>query len=173
MLTDFLDRVVLVIGVSNNLYQSSNVKPSCRRQKLMTTSPLRSPISSHLALSSPPIRDCCLWHKPSYSVYTENISTTRFIIIRRFFSPSTNWSRSSIIFNSADCFTDSPDGDAYESSPSDSSMKMCDVETAHPIEETEMKLQQICIDGSQNAWCRYLLHVGQIIGLDTWHTETV
>ena len=84
----------------------------------------------------------------------QRISTTRFIIIRHFFNLSTNWSRLSIIFNSTDCFTDSSDGDAYESSPSDSSMKMCDVETAHPIEETALTLQQICIDGSQDAWCR-------------------
>ena len=77
------------------------------------------------------------------------------------------------MFNSADCLTDSPDGDAYDSSPSGSSMKMCDVGTAHPIEETAVTLQQICIVGSQNAGYRYLLHVGQIIGLDTWHTKTV
>ena len=125
MLTDFLDRVVPVTDVPNSSdwrlkqsYQSSRVKHSCRRRKLMATSPLKSPISSHLALSSPPIQDCCL---------------------------------------------DSPDGDAYDSSPSDSSMNTCDVETAHPIVETAMELQQIFIVGSQNAG--YRLHVGQIIDI--------
>ena len=57
---------------------------------------------------------------------------------------------------------DSPDGEAYESCLSDSSMKMCAVETTHSIEEAAMVLStlhrrlamvlhQPCTDGSQ--WC--------------------
>ena len=130
MLTDLLDIIVLVIGVSNNLTKVQKWSPRAVDRNLWRH--LHSNLLYHNI-------SLCLVHQSEAVVSGTNHTD--------------NWSRPSIIFSSADCFIYSPDGDAYDSCLSDSSMKVCDVETTHSIEEAALALHQICINDSQDAWC--------------------